>query len=192
MILFFIFISKKFHCLSSSKRHQNLHTREHYIQHRTIRLENHTAKIQHRYPYCNFSQFFLKIFCRFKKNALTLHSQMRNNSYGRLAQLVQSICLTSRGSAVRIRQRPPKNRLKFDFSRFCFFHPHSTKSQNTEGSRNKQKVFGLAHQINKFTIHPTIQTNKSISRDHLACYAARPFPQCFIAKIITFFSKPNK
>ena len=26
--------------------------------------------------------------------------------YGRLAQLVQSICLTSRGSAVRIRQRP--------------------------------------------------------------------------------------
>ncbi len=25
---------------------------------------------------------------------------------GRLAQLVQSICLTSRGSAVRIRQRP--------------------------------------------------------------------------------------
>ena len=27
-------------------------------------------------------------------------------AYGRLAQLVQSICLTSRGSAVRIRQRP--------------------------------------------------------------------------------------
>ena len=26
--------------------------------------------------------------------------------FGRLAQLVQSICLTSRGSAVRIRQRP--------------------------------------------------------------------------------------
>ena len=29
-------------------------------------------------------------------------------SKGRLAQLVQSICLTSRGSAVRIRQRPLK------------------------------------------------------------------------------------
>ena len=27
-------------------------------------------------------------------------------TFGRLAQLVQSICLTSRGSAVRIRQRP--------------------------------------------------------------------------------------
>ena len=34
---------------------------------------------------------------------------------GRLAQLVQSICLTSRGSAVRIRQRPPKeSRLKIE------------------------------------------------------------------------------
>ena len=30
-------------------------------------------------------------------------------SLGRLAQLVQSICLTSRGSAVRIRQRPLPN-----------------------------------------------------------------------------------
>ena len=30
-------------------------------------------------------------------------------AFGRLAQLVQSICLTSRGSAVRIRQRPQKN-----------------------------------------------------------------------------------
>ena len=30
----------------------------------------------------------------------------RSHDFGRLAQLVQSICLTSRGSAVRIRQRP--------------------------------------------------------------------------------------
>ena len=29
-----------------------------------------------------------------------------NGTRGRLAQLVQSVCLTSRGSAVRIRQRP--------------------------------------------------------------------------------------
>ena len=34
-----------------------------------------------------------------------LHPQTRMR-LGRLAQLVQSICLTSRGSAVRIRQRP--------------------------------------------------------------------------------------
>ena len=32
---------------------------------------------------------------------------------GRLAQLVQSICLTSRGSAVQIRQRPPLNNQAF-------------------------------------------------------------------------------
>ena len=33
-----------------------------------------------------------------------------NAREGRLAQLVQSICLTSRGSAVRIRQRPHKKK----------------------------------------------------------------------------------
>ncbi len=32
--------------------------------------------------------------------------QRKTEKQGRLAQLVQSICLTSRGSAVRIRQRP--------------------------------------------------------------------------------------
>ncbi len=35
--------------------------------------------------------------------------QTKNKFKGRLAQLVQSICLTSRGSAVRIRQRPLLN-----------------------------------------------------------------------------------
>ena len=38
----------------------------------------------------------------------TFASLSTANLIGRLAQLVQSICLTSRGSAVRIRQRPPK------------------------------------------------------------------------------------
>ena len=33
----------------------------------------------------------------------------RSHDFGRLAQLVQSICLTSRGSAVRIRQRPHRS-----------------------------------------------------------------------------------
>ena len=37
--------------------------------------------------------------------------------YGRLAQLVQSICLTSRGSAVRIRQRPHKKNKHFRSSK---------------------------------------------------------------------------
>ena len=54
---------------------------------------------------------------RVKKKGVPLHSQFGNGyaergfkdlskKQGRLAQLVQSICLTSRGSAVRIRQRP--------------------------------------------------------------------------------------
>ena len=44
-----------------------------------------------------------KVFVAQQK-CLSLHRFYRK--HGRLAQLVQSICLTSRGSAVRIRQRP--------------------------------------------------------------------------------------
>ena len=40
-------------------------------------------------------------------------------TFGRIAQLVQSICLTSRGSAVRIRLRPHMKR-KFDFLFFLY------------------------------------------------------------------------
>ena len=44
-----------------------------------------------------------------QKKPVSLHRFLRKK--GRLAQLVQSICLTSRGSAVRIRQRPHQSRL---------------------------------------------------------------------------------
>ena len=40
------------------------------------------------------------------KNSRTFAALLKRKCFGRLAQLVQSICLTSRGSAVRIRQRP--------------------------------------------------------------------------------------
>ena len=54
-----------------------------------------------------------------KKSYLCIAFETRD--FGRLAQLVQSICLTSRGSAVRIRQRPPKV-LSLAFARLflCF------------------------------------------------------------------------
>ena len=45
----------------------------------------------------------------FEKQSLLKCQHRGYNSEGRLAQLVQSICLTSRGSAVRIRQRPRNN-----------------------------------------------------------------------------------
>lgn len=47
------------------------------------------------------------MFCNIEKSYI-FASHLRENAtlIGRLAQLVQSICLTSRGSAVRIRQRP--------------------------------------------------------------------------------------
>ncbi len=62
--------------------------------------------------FSTFSQKYLEVI----KKAVSLQRfreieriKLNELMKGRLAQLVQSICLTSRGSAVRIRQRPPKN-----------------------------------------------------------------------------------
>ncbi len=55
---------------------------------------------------------------------------------GRLAQLVQSVCLTSRGSAVRIRQRPLLNPI---------FSPQQARALSSAGSERlpyKQRVGG--------------------------------------------------
>ena len=61
--------------------------------------------------FSTFSQKYLEVI----KKAVSLqrfreieHIKLNEQMKGRLAQLVQSICLTSRGSAVRIRQRPQK------------------------------------------------------------------------------------
>ena len=52
------------------------------------------------------SIFFAKKICQFKNYAY-LCIAFAAKPHGRLAQLVQSVCLTSRGSGVRIPQRPP-------------------------------------------------------------------------------------
>ena len=59
--------------------------------------------------FSTFSQKYLEVI----KKAVSLqrfreieHIKLNEQMKGRLAQLVQSNCLTSRGSAVRIRQRP--------------------------------------------------------------------------------------
>ena len=59
--------------------------------------------------FSTFSQKYLEVI----KKAVSLqrfreieHIKLNEQMKGRLAQLVQSICLTSRGSAVRIRQLP--------------------------------------------------------------------------------------
>ena len=73
--------------------------------------------------------------CRFKIKQY-LCNRNRERYDGRLAQLVQSICLTSRGSAVRIRQRPL--RYKFD-SRKPFW---AFSSAGSEHLPYKQRVGG--------------------------------------------------
>ena len=74
-----------------------------------------------------FSTFLLKCLEVIKK-AVSLqrfreirHTKFTEVMKGRLAQLVQSICLTSRGSAVRIRQRPLKKDLQLLVSLFLFY-----------------------------------------------------------------------
>ena len=61
---------------------------------------------------------------------------LKREAYGRLAQLVQSICLTSRGSAVRIRQRP-QNIFKRKRKNFRAF-----SSAGSEHLPYKQRVGG--------------------------------------------------
>ena len=75
--------------------------------------------------FSTFSQKYLEVI----KKAVSLqrfreieHIKLNEQMKGRLAQLVQSICLTSRGSAVRIRQRPlPKGSLTKKFVRLFLF-----------------------------------------------------------------------
>ena len=62
---------------------------------------------------------------------------LKRETFGRLAQLVQSICLTSRGSAVRIRQRPLHLSLSFQNFNFRAF-----SSAGSEHLPYKQRVGG--------------------------------------------------
>ena len=67
-----------------------------------------------------FSNILLKIFCKIfggNKNSLYLCNVKKRGS---IAQLVQSICLTSRGSAVRIRVLPRNEEVVSSQSPFSF------------------------------------------------------------------------
>ena len=85
-----------------------------------------------------FSLFDKKTTQKFAdyKFSCTFATAIENETIGRLAQLVQSICLTSRGSAVRIRQRPLLNLL---------FSPKEFRAFSSAGSEHlpyKQRVGG--------------------------------------------------
>jgi hypothetical protein len=90
-------------------------------------------------------KLLLKIFLQKRKCALYLHSL-----FGGLAQPVQSICLTSRGSAVRIRQPPPKNK-KSECSRIhSFYFSHSR-------THSRSFFFPLPHSHSHFLfLTPTL------------------------------------
>ena len=82
-----------------------------------------------------FKQILSFLFGGLKKR---LYLCIAFSENGRLAQLVQSICLTSRGSAVRIRQRPLLNK---SFSKKAT----QTRAFSSAGSEHlpyKQRVGG--------------------------------------------------
>ena len=66
-----------------------------------------------------------KSFSHLKQNRIAQAAQSKS---GRLAQLVQSVCLTSRGSGVRIPQRPQiRNRIRHTRRGSIFFFPTNPK-----------------------------------------------------------------
>ena len=77
-----------------------------------------------------FGQNFFADVLQIPIFALSLQSH-----FGRLAQLVQSVCLTSRGSAVRIRQRPQKRDCRVGSLFFFLCNGYSDKL-NMIGSVN--------------------------------------------------------
>ena len=91
--------------------------------------------------FSTFSQKYLEVI----KKAVSLqrfreieHIKLNEQMKGRLAQLVQSICLTSRGSAVRIRQRPLFFKSNHDYM-IAFFISQPTQ-RNTLFSHYSLKV----------------------------------------------------
>ena len=76
-------------------------------------------------------------------------------AFGRLAQLVQSICLTSRGSAVRIRQRPLKKPKASSEEKSRSHEIRAFSSAGSEHLPYKQRVGGS---------NPSTPTQKSTFR----------------------------
>ena len=71
-----------------------------------------------------FFDFFRRYYCANQKMPYICIAFEKQSNHvlkriGRLAQLVQSVCLTSRGSGVRIPQRPPSLTMKI-VRLFCF------------------------------------------------------------------------
>ena len=76
---------------------------------------------------------------------------------GRLAQLVQSICLTSRGSAVRIRQRPhhqDRSQRSFLLSNIL----QSSKQITLRFKNWKEQIVGYLHDAAEDTPHTVSET----------------------------------
>ena len=82
-----------------------------------------------------------KIFAGSKKKPY-LCIAFETRDIGRLAQLVQSICLTSRGSAVRIRQRPQTSRSGAVVARWAH-NPKVVRSNRASATQRRSNRFSF-------------------------------------------------
>ena len=130
-----------------------------------------------------FSLFDKKTTQKFAdyKFSCTFATAIENETIGRLAQLVQSICLTSRGSAVRIRQRPPpKRKIIRAFS--SAGSEHLPYKQRVGGSNPSTPTSSFAI-LRGFLFLTYMQTliladNQDVTRYGMKAIAAGLYPVC--------------
>ncbi len=75
-----------------------------------------------------------------RKQGLPSEAEHSRKHIGRLAQLVQSVCLTSRGSAVRIRQRPQEIRWNGSLAQLNRAFDYGSKGYRFESYRSHTRV----------------------------------------------------
>ncbi len=75
-----------------------------------------------------------------REQALPSEAERPEKHIGRLAQLVQSVCLTSRGSAVRIRQRPQEIRWNGSLAQLNRAFDYGSKGYRFESYRSHTRV----------------------------------------------------
>ena len=107
--------------------------------------------------------------------ALPSEAEWPAKHIGRLAQLVQSVCLTSRGSAVRIRQRPPTENQALTVVSVSAFFIHGTPFWKQ--CVNKLEIYA----INLLDFHWASHAIFGLNRT----WAKSPLPHCHLLFRVT-------
>ena len=109
--------------------------------------------------------------------------------FGSLAQLVQSICLTSRGSAVRIRQLPLKKRHRKMSLFFVCVQPLRTSPQSAYKQKNKRiRLLLLERVLTDFELGGAVTSSAIAHQAMLDCTASSVMTRSSESPCATFES----